>query len=68
MLDIGFREDGSRIRAGNTAENMNVARHIGINLLKQEKSCKMGGASKRKKCVYDEDYLYKVLTGLGTGI
>ena len=64
VLDIAFREDESRIRAGNAAENMNIARHIGINLLKQEKSCKMGTASKRKKCGYDMDYLYKVLAGL----
>ena len=68
VLDIGFREDESRIRAGNAAENMNVARHIGASLLKQEKSCKMGIASKRKKCAYDQDYLYKVLGGLDTGI
>lgn len=67
VLDIAFREDESRIRAGNAAENMNIARHIGINLLKQEKSCKMGIASKRKKCGYDMDYLYKVLAGLNTG-
>lgn len=38
VLDIAFREDESRIRAGNAVENMNMARHIGINLLKQEKS------------------------------
>lgn len=68
VLDIGFREDESRIRAGNAAENVNVLRHIGTNLLKQEKSCKMGIASKRKKCGYDPDYLYKVLGGLNTGI
>lgn len=68
VLDISFREDESRIRAGNAAENMNTARHIGVNLLKQEKSCKMGIASKRKKCGYDMDYLYKVLAGLNTGI
>lgn len=68
VLDIAFREDESRIRAGNAAENMNIARHIGVNLLKQEKSCKMGIASKRKKCGYDMDYLYKVLAGLNTGI
>lgn len=66
--DIAFREDESRIRAGNAAENMNMARHIGVNLLKQEKSCKMGIASKRKKCGYDMAYLYKVLGGLNTGI
>ena len=68
VLDIGFREDESRMRAGNAAENVNVLRHIGTNLLKQEKSCKMGIASKRKKCGYDSDYLYKVLGGLNTGI
>lgn len=68
VLDIAFSEDESRIRAGNAAENMNIACHIGINLLKQEKSCKMGVASKRKKCSYDMDYLFKVLAGLRTGI
>jgi predicted transposase YbfD/YdcC len=68
VLDIGFREDESRMRSENAAENVNVLRHIGTNLLKQEKSCKMGIASKRKKCGYDQDYLYKVLGGLNTGI
>ena len=68
VLDIGFREDESRMRAGNAAENVNVLRHIGTNLLKQEKSCKLGIASKRKKCGYDPEYLYKVLSGLNTGM
>ena len=68
VLDIGFREDESRMRSGNAVENVNVLRHIGTNLLKQEKSCKMGIASKRKKCGYDMDYLYRVLGGLHTGI
>ena len=68
VLDLGFREDESRIRKGNAAENMNIVRHIGLNLLKQEKSCRMGIASKRKKCAYDREYLLKVLSGLETGI
>lgn len=68
VLDIGFREDESRMRAGNAAENVNVLRHIGTNLLKQEKSCRLGIASKRKKCGYDQEYLYKVLKGLNTGM
>ena len=68
VLDIGFREDESRMRAGNAAENANILRHIGTNLLKQEKSCRLGIASKRKKCGYDQEYLYKVLGGLNTGI
>ena len=68
VLDIAFREDESRMRTGNAAENVNVLRHIGTNLLKQEKSCKMGIASKRKKCGYDSEYLYKVLGNLNTGM
>lgn len=68
VLDIGFREDESRMRAGNAAESVIVLRHIGTNLLKQEKSCRMGIASKRKKCGYDQKYLYKVLSGLNTGM
>ena len=68
VLDIGFREDESRIRAKNAAENVNVARHIGVNLLKQEKSCRMGIKSKRKKCGYDQAYLLKVLSGMDSGI
>lgn len=68
VLDVGFREDESRMRAGNAAENINVVRHIGVNLLKQEKSCKMGIASKRKKCNYDEAYFCKVLLGLNVGV
>ncbi len=68
VLDIGFREDESRIRLGNAAENINVIRHIGLNLLKQEKSCRMGVASKRKKCNYDEDYFCKILSKLNVGV
>ncbi len=60
-LDIGFREDNSRVREATSAENLATLRHIGINLLKQEKSCKRGIAGKRKKAGWDEDYLLKVL-------
>jgi len=66
--DIGFREDESRVRLGSAAENINVIRHIGLNLLKQEKSCRMGVAGKRKKCNYDEDYLCRILAGLNVGV
>jgi len=68
VLDIGFREDESRIRLGNAAENRNIVRHIGLNLLKQEKSCRMGVASKRKKCNYDEDYFCKILSRMNVGV
>lgn len=60
-LDIGFREDDCRVREAKSAENLAMLRHIGLNLLKQEKSCKLGIASKRKKAGWNEDYLLKVL-------
>lgn len=60
-LDIGFREDESRVREATSAENLATLRHIGINLLKQEKSCKRGIEGKRKKAGWDESYLLKVL-------
>lgn len=64
VLDIGFREDESRMRAGNVAENVNVLRHIGTNLLKQEKKLSYGNIEQKKKCGYDQKYLYKVLSVL----
>lgn len=60
-LDIGFREDASQVREAKSAENLATLRHIGINLLKQEKSCKRGIEGKRKKAGWDESYLLKVL-------
>jgi predicted transposase YbfD/YdcC len=60
-LDIGFREDESRVREGTSAENLATLRHIGLNLLKQEKSSKRGIEGKRKKAGWDESYLLKVL-------
>ena len=60
-LDIGFREDECPIKEARSAENLAAIRHIGLNLLKQEKSCRLGIKSKRKKAGWDESYLLKVL-------
>jgi predicted transposase YbfD/YdcC len=60
-LDIGFREDDCQVREAKSAENLATLRHIGLNLLKQEKSCKLGIKTKRKKAGWDERYLLKVL-------
>jgi predicted transposase YbfD/YdcC len=60
-LDIGFREDDCRVREAKSAENLATLRHIGLNLLKQETSCRLGIKSKRKKAGWNNDYLLKVL-------
>jgi len=60
-LDIGFREDDCRVSEATSAENLATLRHIGLNLLKQETSCRLGIKSKRKKAGWDDSYLLKVL-------
>jgi predicted transposase YbfD/YdcC len=61
VLDIAFREDESRARAGASAANLVVLRHIAVNLLKQERTAKVGIKNKRLKAAWDERYLLKVL-------
>lgn len=63
-LDIAFNEDQSRMRNGYAAENMNTLRHMCVNMLKQENTCKMGIKGKRKKCGWDHEYLIKVIETL----
>lgn len=61
MLDVSFREDECRKRAGNAAENFAIVRHIAINLLKQENSMKKSMNVKRLQAGWDDSYLMKVL-------
>jgi predicted transposase YbfD/YdcC len=61
VLDVAFREDGSRIRKDHAPANMAVLRHVAVNLLKQEKSAKVGINNKRKRAGWDNDYLGKVV-------
>lgn len=61
VLDVSFNEDKSRIRKDNAQENLSVIRHMVLNLLKQEKTSKLGVNSKRYKCCCDNKYLEKVL-------
>jgi predicted transposase YbfD/YdcC len=63
VLDMGFREDESRIRKEHSPENVATLKHIALNLLKQERTTKVGIKSKRLKAGWDEGYLLKVLYG-----
>lgn len=63
VLDYAFDEDAQRARAGHSAANMTVIRHIALNLVKSEKTAKVGVKNKRLKAGWDEDYLLKVVTG-----
>ena len=64
-LDIAFDEDHCRVRKDPGPEDLAVLRHIALNLLKQEKTCKRSIRGKRLLAGWRQDYLLKVLAGLG---
>lgn len=61
QLDVSFNEDQRRLRKGHGAENFSRLCRIGLNLLKADKSLKIGIAGKRKCCGWDNTYLLTVL-------
>ena len=65
VLDVGIREDDSRICGGYGPQNMarpdGTRRRLALNQLRQETSVKSGIAAKRKRAGWDIDNLYKVL-------
>jgi len=54
---------GSRARAGVSAENLVVRRHIALNLLKKGQTAKVAIKNKRLKAAWDERHLLKVIAG-----
>lgn len=63
VLDQAFDEDSHRARAGHSAANMAVMRHIALNLIKNEKTAKVGIKTKRLNAGWDNNYLLKILLG-----
>ena len=60
-LDVTFREDALRQRVGHSAENLSRIRRLAINLLRQDKSVKVGAKAKRLKACLEDAYLLKIL-------
>lgn len=63
QLDVSFGEDLRRVRKDHAAENFSRLCRIALNLLKSEKTARIGVKGKRLKAGWDEPYLLRLLTG-----
>jgi predicted transposase YbfD/YdcC len=61
VLDVSFKEDASRIRKENAAENFSLLRRMALNLLNREQTVKGSVRMKRYRAAMDNNYLLKVL-------
>ena len=62
VLDLSFREDESRVRMGNAAQNLAVIRHMALNLLRKDRASKTSIKARRKLAGWDNDYLLAILS------
>jgi predicted transposase YbfD/YdcC len=60
-LDVAFGEDARQVRNHNAVSNLAILLKMAFNILKQDKSTKLGIATKRKKAGWDESYLAHLL-------
>jgi len=61
IMDVCFREDQSRARAGYAAENLATLRRLALNLLRREKTKKRGIKGKQLNAGWDHAYLLRLL-------
>jgi len=61
VLDVCFREDQSRARAGYAAENLATLRRLALNLLNREKTKKRGVKGKQLNASWNHAYLLQLL-------
>jgi predicted transposase YbfD/YdcC len=64
-LDVAFREDDSRARAGHAGANLGMIRRVALSLLKRADT-KNSIRTRRMKAGWDDGYMLKVLHGLST--
>jgi len=61
QLDVGFGEDLCKVRTDHAAENFSLVKKMALNLLKADKSEKLGVPNKRKLAGWSPEYLLKIL-------
>ncbi len=60
-LDVTFREDACRARAGFAAENLSTLRKLALQIIKSQKD-KLSLKKRRVKASYNTDYLAKLIS------
>lgn len=63
ILDVVFREDDSRVRAGHAGENLALIRRVAVSLLRRAPG-KGSTPTKRLKAGWNDEYLLQVLQGI----
>jgi len=61
VLDVAFREDDCRVRAGNAAANLSAVRQLALGLLKQRTETKVGIKNRRCVAAWDHNFLLRVV-------
>ena len=56
-----MHQDHTRIRTGRAPENLATLHHIALNLLKHERTEKLGIKNRRLAAGWDHDYLLRVI-------
>ncbi len=64
VLDVVFKEDYSRVRTGNGAENLTTIRKIALNTIKRDNTVKTSIKNKRKMCGWDDSYALNILKNM----
>lgn len=63
LLDVVFREDDTRKRAGHAGANLGMIRKVAVSLLRRAPG-KGSSVTKRLKAGWDDEYLLQVLLGI----
>jgi predicted transposase YbfD/YdcC len=60
-LDVLYREDDSRVRAGNGATNLAMLRRMSLSIVQRDTSEKVGVQTRRRMAGWDDGYRERLL-------
>jgi hypothetical protein len=63
VLDVGFNEDGSRVRERTAARNLALLRKIALNFARTDKTLKASLKGKRKSAAWDNAFMATLIAG-----